>query len=162
MAAARAPHLVRAVILEDPAFSSGRTSDQNVGVEWAKRLKEEQAMTLEDLASSGRATRPTWAPDTFEFWAQAKHEVDLKVFQWFDEPSRTPWQEFVGQIACPMLLITGEPARGAIITEAMAQECIALCRQSTVTRILDAGHCVRYEQPDAYLAAVTGFLRDIM
>jgi N-formylmaleamate deformylase len=161
MAVAQAPHLVRAVILEDPAFSSGQISDQNVGVEWAKRLKEEQAMTLEDLASYGRSTRSTWAPDTFEFWAQAKHEVNLKVFTWFDEPPRTPWQEFVKQIASPTLLITGEPARGAIITEAMAQEFVALCPQGKVTRILDAGHCVRYEQPDAYLASVTGFLREV-
>src|SRR6188472_332149 len=32
MAAARITHLLRAVILEDPAFASGQTSDQNVGV----------------------------------------------------------------------------------------------------------------------------------
>jgi len=158
MAAARIPHLLRAVILEDPAFASGQTLDRNVGVEWAKRLKQEQAMTLEDLASYGRATRTTWTPDTFEFWARAKHEVDLKVFNWFDEPPRTQWQEFVSQIATPTLLITGEPALGAIITEEMAQEFVERCPQGQVTRIREAGHCVRYEQPDAYLAAVTGFL----
>jgi N-formylmaleamate deformylase len=161
MAAAQAPHLARAVILEDPAFSAGGTSNQNVGVEWAQRLKEEQAMTLEELANYGRVTRPTWTPDTFEFWAQAKHQVNLKVFNWFGEPQRTPWQEFVSQIAAPTLLITGEPARGAIITEQMAQEFVELCPQGKVTRILDAGHCVRYERPDAYLAAVRSFLHEV-
>jgi N-formylmaleamate deformylase len=162
MAAARMPQLVRAVILEDPAFASGQISDKSVGAEWAKRLQEEQAMTREELASYGRSTRPTWAPDTFEFWAQAKHEVNLKVFRWFDEPTRTPWQKFVGQIASPTLLITGEPAHGAIITEAMAKEFVELCPQGSVTRIPDAGHCVRYEQPEAYLAAVRGFLGEVI
>jgi len=162
MAAARVPQLVRALILEDPAFASGQISDKRVGAEWAMRLKEEQAMTREELASYGRSTRPTWAPDTFEFWAQAKHEVNLKVFRWFDQPSHTPWQEFVRQITSPTLLITGEPARGAIITEAMANEFVTLCPQGKVTRIPDAGHCVRYEQPDAYLAAVTGFLGEVI
>jgi pimeloyl-ACP methyl ester carboxylesterase len=119
-------------------------------------------MTLEDLASYGRITRSTWTPDTFASWAQAKHEVNLKVFHWFDEPPRTPWQDFVRQIAVPTLLITGEPARGAIISEAMAQEFVELCPQGKVTRILDAGHCVRYEQPDAYLATITGFLGEVM
>jgi len=162
MAAAQAPHLVRAVILEDPAFASGQAPADDIGEAWAARLKEEQAMSREALAEYGRSTRPTWAPDTFEHWARAKHEVNLKVFSWFNEPARTPWQEFAGRIAVPTLLITGETERGAIITAAMAGEFLKLCPQGRFLRIPNAGHCVRYEQPDVYLEALRGFLGEVL
>jgi hypothetical protein len=33
-----------------------------------------------------------------------------------------PWRDTVGAIACPILLVTGDPGRGGLVTAAVAEE----------------------------------------
>ena len=43
-----------------------------------------------------------------------------------------PWREQLPAITCPYLLVTGDPAAGAIVTPQVAQEAASLWRQGEV------------------------------
>jgi len=58
----------------------------------------------------------------------------------------------------PTLVVTGEPALGAIVTPEIADVLTSLSSQIEVNRIAGAGHCVRYQQPQAFVDAVRVFL----
>jgi pimeloyl-ACP methyl ester carboxylesterase len=59
---------------------------------------------------------------------------------------------------CPILLITGDPNRGAIITPEMVRQCAALWKQGQEAHIPEAGHGIRREKFDLYMQKVSSFL----
>ena len=71
---------------------------------------------------------------------------------------RSPWQESLRAITAPLLLILGEPARGGLVTAEIADEAMGLNPNITTILIPDAGHNIRRENFDGYLAAVRVFL----
>ena len=58
-----------------------------------------------------------------------------------------------------MLLIAGDNDKGAIVTPALGMEAIQLLAHGEFGHISNAGHCVRYEQFQAYLTMVKLFLK---
>jgi pimeloyl-ACP methyl ester carboxylesterase len=158
--AASAPERVRAVILEDPPYLE-RMGDPPQADQWAEGLRQQQALSIEELAAWGREHMPTWSPDTLELWAEAKHQTRLQVFEYVRNPP-TPWQSFIGNMSAPTLLITGEPERGAIVSPELAAQLQGMAPALQVAQITGAGHCIRYEQFDAYMAAARSFLHEML
>ncbi len=161
--AARSPERVHAAILEDPPYHAPQPQNANPGMAdgWAAAAAQQKTMSLDELIAAGRAGSPRWSQDTFEPWAEAKQQLNLKLFDYVREP-RTDWRTYIGDIQAPTLLITGDPALGGIITPEIASEMASLAPNLRVVQIPGAGHCIRYEQFDPYLAAVQGFLREVM
>jgi N-formylmaleamate deformylase len=107
-----------------------------------------------------RAQQPTWAEVECGPWADSKLQVNFNVLKMLTLP-RTPWQGVVRRIACPVLLITADPALGAIVTPEVAREAAGLCRNVEVVHIPGAGHNIRREQFEKYVGAVTAFLAEV-
>jgi pimeloyl-ACP methyl ester carboxylesterase len=66
----------------------------------------------------------------------------------------------LGRIGCPALLITGDPALGAIVAEEDARALEALVSRLRVAHVAEAGHNIRRDQFDRYLEVVRPFLAD--
>jgi pimeloyl-ACP methyl ester carboxylesterase len=160
MVAAAAPGRVRGVVLEDPAFIPPAAWAENARGDWSAGHRATQALSEEQLIARGRAESPRWSPDTFAPWARAKLETSVRAFDWFAEPA-TDFAAVVAQIAAPALLVTGDPELGAIITAQGAAALQALNPRLGVAHFPGAGHCVRYEQPERYAAAVRAFLGEL-
>jgi pimeloyl-ACP methyl ester carboxylesterase len=71
------------------------------------------------------------------------------------------WTEYVSKIQCPVLLVTADVQRDAVVSAAVAQEVAAMNPQVQVTHIAGAGHSIRREQFDACLQAVRNFLGEV-
>ena len=67
----------------------------------------------------------------------------------------------VSTINCPVLLLTGDPARGAIVTPEAAAEAARLWRVGQVVHVAGAGHNIRRDRWEPFRAAVTTFLDKI-
>jgi pimeloyl-ACP methyl ester carboxylesterase len=156
---ATAPERVRAAILEDPPFRDDLRAPRGLQ-DWAAAQREKQALTRDQLIAWAQQNLRTWSPDTFEPWAEAQQQVRMVAFEYGTAPT-VAWRDYIGNIQAPTLLITGEPERGAIVEPTLAAELEASLPSLRVAHIAGAGHCVRYEQFDAYLAAVRGFLREV-
>ncbi|MBC8160029.1 MAG: alpha/beta hydrolase [Roseiflexaceae bacterium] len=157
MLAASAPTRVRAAVLEDPSFRHGEAAlPASAAADWASGLLANQALGMEALLEKARRELPHWDARVLDAWAESKMQCSPLAFEWLREPRR-PWQEYVAQISVPTLVITAEPERGAIVGAA-TEALLTQGRHIRVARIAGAGHCVRYEQPAAFVELVRAFL----
>jgi N-formylmaleamate deformylase len=160
--AARHPDRVRALVLEDPAWidapQSDAERDQRLN-DWKTSLSESKALSVEALAAKQAAEAPTWDESELRPWAESKHAVSLNVLELVNHP-RLVWRDTVPAIQCPFLLITAEVERGAIISPDVAAE-VGKMPQAQVVHISGAGHNIRREQYDHYMAVVTAFLQGL-
>jgi N-formylmaleamate deformylase len=169
LAAATAPELVRGVALEDPPWREMPHSQTDADAahwranlaQWRANVQALQVQPLEQVIADARDRWPNWDMSELEPWAEAQQQTSLHVFTWMTEP-RTPWQPVVQGLACPALLITADPQLGALVTPEVAQEAAALNPRLRVVRIEQAGHSIRRDQFERYIAVVRDFLRSLL
>ena len=113
------------------------------------------------------AERPEWDPETRHNWIDIKAQFNLAVL---DATAPTagapraapPWRDTVKAITCPILLITGDPARGGIVTPAVAEEAKRVARDLRVVNVPDVGHNIHRDNYPPYRTAVAAYLREIL
>ncbi len=166
--AAAIPDRVRAAILEDPGWRDATAppvaSARGLALgspEWAAWNRSYKELTPEARHARAAEERAQWPAEDIPDWAEAKAQFNLAVLDHQDEP-RPPWREVVAKITCPVLLVTADVARGAIITPEQADEAMGLLRAGRVAHIPGAGHNIRREQYEPFRAAVAAFLAETM
>jgi N-formylmaleamate deformylase len=63
------------------------------------------------------------------------------------------------KIKCPVLLFTGDPLMGAIVTRDTAYELNRMCRKLQIVNVQGAGHNIRRDQFEIYYDVMKRFLR---
>lgn len=159
LVAAEAPARIRGAVLEDPSFVSAEAWAAPRRREWAAQHEATLALSEEQLIARGRAENPRWPDEILPPWARAKLETSLKVFDWLELPP-SDYAAIVGRLGVPTLLVTGEPALGALVSDELATELSARNPLLRVAHIPGAGHCIRYEQADSFADIVKTFLAE--
>jgi pimeloyl-ACP methyl ester carboxylesterase len=161
--AALYPELVGAVILEDPAWLPHEDPETRARrmAEWHKRIVDERALAPEQLVAKRKSEMPLWADEEFPDWVQAKMQVTPDVTGFDPGMRRTPWQQTAVAIQCSALLIGADVTRGAIVGAAQAGVAQAINPNIQVAIISGAGHNIRREQFEAYMAVLRRFLAEL-
>jgi pimeloyl-ACP methyl ester carboxylesterase len=172
--AAEASDRLRGVALEDPGWFDGPPPTLGLAedatgsrarlrspawVEWMRSLK---TMTPEQLYAMADVERAEWDSVDRKHWADNKALFNLDVVEQPLDFGRTPWREVAGRITCPVLLITGDPERGGIVTPEGAEEAKRVLRNGRVVHIAGAGHNIRRDRYEPFRDAVVGFLGEVM
>lgn len=168
MAAAH-PEVPGAILAEDPppwwmgipATPDPRMSELAANMRaWIVELKTHER---DEMVAIQHAQSPDWPEAELGPWADAKVRFDLRALQLFDRAVVTSmdWPAMMPRIACPVLLITADPERGAIVTAEAAARLRELVPQTRVVHLGGAGHNIRREQAAAFLAAVRDFLAEV-
>lgn len=156
--AADYPHLTSMVILEDPPLL--QTLDRTEGLERQEKFRRQvtkfQTMSDAEIVDMGRQLSPDWHEDEFPAWTCGKRQVEACAMQ-VEFPS---WKESIEKIAVPTLLIYGEPARGGLVTPKVASEAMAIAPCIRAVQIQGAGHNIRRENFDDFVAVVREFLME--
>jgi N-formylmaleamate deformylase len=161
--AARYPELTRLVVLEDPPLFSLNQGSEDDGKplvdfnNWERHVAKLQVGSRQERIAAARSEHPTWAKIELERCADTKEQFDLRTFRVIARPM-IDWPDVISKIQCPVLLVTGDPKLGAIITPEVAQTLMSATRKGQLVNISDAGHSVRLDQPEVYLKAVREFL----
>ena len=160
------PDLPGAILLEDPpAWWTDRTDSPEV-IERRTAVKERaiglKQKTREELIAGHRAEQPGWSDAELEPWADAKQRFSPNVLSVYDQDNgaNVDWQAVLRRITCPALLITADPERGAIVTDASAAALEALVPHLEIAHVPGAGHNIRRDQFTRYMEVVSGFLAD--
>jgi N-formylmaleamate deformylase len=160
-AAAAYSHLIRAIVLEDPGWRMPpmTTSRQP---DWAVRLRAEfektQAMSFDEAFAVYREQfNPAVSDEMVRFLTQSKRELNLNILNRDFGPD-DGWRDIVAKIGCPFLLFTGNPERGALVTEPAFAEALGLAPQIERVHVDTVGHLIRYEAFDIFMAALEPFL----
>jgi pimeloyl-ACP methyl ester carboxylesterase len=156
------PDLPGAILLEDPpawwanlpGTPSAPTRNRFGG--WIVDLKRK---TREEMIAGERKNSPAWSEAELGPWADAKLRLSFNVLN-HEGAVPVDWPATVRQIKCPALLITADPARGAIVTPEAAAALQALLPQARVAHIPGAGHSIRREQFERYMEVVKAFLAE--
>lgn len=154
---AMAPERVSGIMLEDPAFIPPDEWDVPLHKTWPLEHALDRERSIAELIALGQPANPRWHAEIFPFWAQAKREASLRVFDWFALPP-DDGDALVAALTVPTLLVTGDPALDAIITPARAAQMQARNTLVRVAHLPGVGHCIRYEQPAAFAALARDFL----
>ena len=163
---ARFPDLARALILEDPPWWLPRPEaeekpkdeepKENPYHAWLKSL---ESATIEEVIAKCRADSPTWAEVELRPWAETKMQFDPVFFttegEWMD------WQEILGRLIVPTLLIKGDHEKGAIVTPDVAQRAVEINPLVQVADIAGVGHNIRRENYPDFMAALRRFLQEL-
>lgn len=161
--AANYPDLVRAAVLEDPPLLSAAAA-QNVAAREeaaatrARSFPDFRALTPEERLATAAAMNPRWHADELPPWAESKAQFDPAVGNYFASFQGYPWRAVLARIACPTLLVTGDPEAGAIVTPEVAREAMALLQRGQVVRVAGSGHNIHREGYEQTMQAVRTFL----
>jgi len=164
--AANHPQLVRGAVLEDPPWRDQRDPAAQMSpereaawmAEWRAGLIAQQKLSIAEIIAAGRERSPKWHADEFPDWAEAKVRVNPGVL---GAGRLRTWDDLIPKLVCPTLLVTGDPALGAIVTSALAARVCAINPQIDHAHITGAGHNIRRENFAHFLFAVRGFLGGI-
>jgi pimeloyl-ACP methyl ester carboxylesterase len=121
-------------------------------------MEMRQMPVAEALAMVG-AERPSWHPTDLEAYLEDRLQFDINIFDRIDFSIRRHWREQLGQIQCPLLLVTGEAELGGIIHADLAQTILSLTHRGHLAHIPGAGHGIHREQYEAFRDAVVPFFR---
>ena len=160
--AASYPDLVRAIVLEDPPFIDESTLKSEGNVPAAENLQAFQnilslkTMSPKERLVAARNYNPTWDEAELGPWTDSKIEFDPGIFQHLQV--MFPWREMLSAITCPILLVTGDPAAGAIVTPQVAQEVASLWQRGEVIQIQGAGHCIHRDRYAETMPQIQDFL----
>jgi N-formylmaleamate deformylase len=156
-AAALYPEHLRAVILEDPVWFDGEMTRS--GPDRRAQLEHHHELPLEELIAEFRELHRTWDEETLALFAAAKKRLSPRMLD--QGLAFHPWRETLAQVQCPMLVFTGDPSLGAIVTDAVFEEAQRIHGQIERVHIPGVGHHIRYEAPHPYTQAVRRYLAGI-
>ncbi len=169
--AGEAPDRVRGVVLEDPGWRDGVSAPTTTAAAGSRSQLRSPAWTtwmrsLKDLSPAERRLvadreRPEWAEEERGPWIEAKAQFNLDALAAMPAPTLTAWREIARRITCPVLLLTADVERGAIVTPEAAREAASLLPAVRVVHIPGAGHNIRREQYEPVRAAVRAFLAEL-
>ncbi|MBV9279355.1 MAG: alpha/beta hydrolase [Chloroflexi bacterium] len=162
--AARHPDLARAIVLEDPPLVDtppAGMEEEREALDRERRRRWALLMQLprEERLAQARAENPAWVDEELIPWAASKEEVSPEVTEHRALLAGYPWRETLARVACPILLVTGDPERQALVTPEVAGEAGRIWKDGVVARIAGAGHNIHRDRYEETMEQVRAFLR---
>jgi N-formylmaleamate deformylase len=159
IAAATHSDLMAGLILYDPCWGSGWGGWETTVAGLREWFLGMVSLTRDELNVKWREDNPTWSEEDLAYHVESKVQVSPHAVQTFDQPE-PPWRDALPKIACPILLLTGDPENGLITPEDM-RAMSGLWRDGRVVQIEGAGHMVHYDRYEPFVEAVQAFLAEI-
>lgn len=152
------PDLVSCAVLEDPPWRSGPLELTDPARREARRkeLTAHKSRTPAEIKEWCRKEHPAWHETELDTWVVAKQQFNLRAMNVLN--ANWDWKTTVDSIRCPTLVIAADTSKGALVDEKAAREFTARNRGIEVVRINGAGHNIRREAYEQYMAAVQKFL----
>jgi N-formylmaleamate deformylase len=162
------PHLPGAILLEDPPpwwmppTQSPPMSPERAaaGMQWINDLK---GKTRQQLIDDQHLAFPRWSEAELGPWADSKLRFNPRIMSMFasNPAAGIDWPALLKEVTCPALLITADPALGAIVSPESARTLQAFIPHLKIAYLPGAGHNVRREQFEQYMTTVRAFLSDL-
>ncbi|MCX7680625.1 MAG: alpha/beta hydrolase [Anaerolineae bacterium] len=161
----RFPELVSALFLEDPGWWLTRPAppppDENPIAKWVKSLSTQ---TLEELLVQYRKDHPTWPEELLQPMCESKKQLDPMIFDVVSAGMHSEewsWRTTLQNVTQPILLFTGNPELGGIVTPEVVAKVRELNPGVTIVTIPDVGHLIRFDKYPAFMEALWAFLKQL-
>lgn len=154
----RHPSLLSCIIMEDPPLRSTLEAADHSG--WKTSLTAFKQRPYEEQLAEAMRNHGHWGLEENEAWVESKNQFDLALFETPILNHLLDWRNIAPHLTIPGLLITGDPALGAIVSEEITREIQSLWSTLTIEHIKQAGHSIHRDQPDPVTQVVKQYLRE--
>jgi pimeloyl-ACP methyl ester carboxylesterase len=157
------PEMVRATILEEPVWRWPKQAEQSADEKrriyenWRVRLEMRKMLSTAESYTRGRRERPLWSTEDHDADVPAKEQVSMQALEYILHHEQT-WAQQVAKFQSPVLLIYGNNELGSIVGPDIAAEARRINPLVEPRQIASAGHAVRRESFDEYVAVLREFL----
>ncbi len=163
--AATYPTRIKALVLEDPPWPGrfwGSTPEERAerASAWKQEINRRRLLSKEQIIAEGKKGNPNWSELEWDAWADAKLQLSSNISQIATAPRRR-WTDYLGATRCPILLLMGDPTLGGIVNQKTAAEVERWWTSGKIVQVPGAGHNIRRDQFQPFLAAVNQFLAEI-
>ncbi len=159
------PDLAKAMVLEDPPWLLSQQREDNKSeermLEWARKLPSQ---SIQELETINRKDHPTWNDEMVRLMSESKKQLDptfvdklLKSLK----KNRSEWLSTIGTICFPLLIMTGNPELGGIVTGEVAAKIHELNPKIQIKNIPDVGHLIRFDKFNDFMDALLAFLENL-
>ncbi len=167
--AARLPKLIRAIVLLDPPLRIRNSSIPTMeeAYEWFSWVNETltSTRTIEEIVARCKERTPELQESDAQSEANMVHSIDPESVAYvLNERNfeRFDLEQILPQVACPALLVRGEPELGGGVRDTDVALLQAHIPHVTTIQIRDIGHGIIWEQPGKMtLEHVTQFLNSL-
>ena len=159
--AARYPELIKGLILIDPPFSNVKKDLGDIEKGIAERIKEIQTFKKigkERLISHIRSHHPNWEKSIYEPNAQGKLLMSINAVEIIKAIEMWDWKSDLGRIRCPVLLVTGDIEKSAIISGELSTIIKDTFNNVEVVHIVGAGHNIERDMYKDLMDRIEQFL----
>jgi pimeloyl-ACP methyl ester carboxylesterase len=154
---------IRCTVLEDPAWRDDDAPPPLPGAagspEWLDLMRTLPTLPPEEREALALKTNPHWSEEDRALWLESRMQFDRSLLDGMPRRFPNDWRELARQITCPVLLLTADLDRGAIVSPAGAREALGLLRAGHVVHIPNAGHNIRRDNYPPFRDAVLSFLQ---
>ncbi len=154
---------IRCAVLEDPGWRDSDAPPPIPGAagspEWFDLIRTLPALPPEERRALAIKANPTWSEEDRALWLDSRMQFDLRLLDGVRRRPATDWRELARRITCPVLLVTADVDRGAIVSPTGAREALGLLRAGQVAHIPSAGHNIRRDHYAPFRDAVVPFLK---
>lgn len=161
--AARLGDRIRCAVLEDPGWRDADAPPPIPGAagspEWLELIRTLPTLPPEERQALAIKANPSWSEEDRVLWLDSRLQFDLSLLDGLPRRPAADWRALARQITCPVLLVTADPDRGAIVSPAGAREAVKLLRAGQVVHITGAGHNIRRDHYAPFRDAVLAFLQ---
>lgn len=160
--AAMSSERVRGLVLLDPHWPEEPESAGDYDLDaWMADIAGAARAPVADLVARGRIDHPHWSDLDLSTWARAQTTVDPRVATWLhSEDDINGWREVIAAVACPTLLLLGDPAVDDNVTvrSAGAEDVQRLNARVTMVPVAGAGHSIHRDAFAEFMHALKQFL----
>lgn len=158
--AAKHPSLVSKIVLEDPPWAENpRNESEETAAKRRKGFKQYldsmTEMSDDEILQMGRKQHPNWHDDEFPAWVQSNRQVGEQALEGL---KYSDWRINISKIQCPALLIYADGDGDGMLKQSVVDKILSENACFQASHIPDAGHNVRREQFERYMAALKDFI----
>ncbi|WP_157063363.1 alpha/beta fold hydrolase [Luteipulveratus mongoliensis] len=159
---AERPDLIGALVLEDPAWMPLERAkgwrDEHPAQEWAQEFRDD----FEEAVAALRKEHPAWSDELLRSWATSTTQIDPLLKHTGQCVARTPWADVAAALTVPTLLVTGDQDDNTVNDESLRMVSDISNPAIRVAKVADAGHFVRFDNPEGYHSVVDPFLAEAL
>lgn len=160
----RYSNLAKAIILEDPPWWMPQQSmgiqAENTMKEWARQLP---AQTIGEIETANRKDHPDWSDEMVRIMSESKKQFDPTLVDILFNNlnrNRSEWLTTIESINIPLLIITGNPELGGIVTKEVISKIQEINLKVKIITIPDAGHLIHFDKQNKFTEIVMTFLNN--
>jgi len=155
------PDTVSALILSDPPWffdTEYRDGDIQIVEKMRKTIRRNKEARLETLQSYIHFSNPRWSREQCGYVALAWQEVSERVAESYQSPvSFSQWLDKFTPGKVPLMLIYGNPDKGAIVTEKVVKRVMDLDPSVHHVYVQGAGHNIHRDELNTFCSHVNTF-----